>query len=96
MKRKPTVIVPLASALGALAGSATVPAEAAIPSTDSAVTSEVLLAHSGQKPNTLVSTGESLLGFIVTEQVDGTLVAQHSSHVSHGSHGSHTSHTSSR
>ena len=30
---------------------------------------------SGQKANTFVSTGESLLGFIMTEQADGTIVA---------------------
>ena len=41
MKRKPVVILPLASALGALAGSAMVPAEAkSPPSTDPSVASE--------------------------------------------------------
>jgi len=92
MKRKPVVILPLASALGALAGSAMVPAEAkSIASADPAVTSEAAAAKSGQKANTFVSTGESLLGFIVTQQADGTIVADHESHASHASHESHAS-----
>jgi hypothetical protein len=44
-------------------------------------------------PNTIVSTGQDLLGFVVNEQADGTIVAQH---VSHASHASHRSHYSSR
>jgi hypothetical protein len=92
MRRKPVVILPLASALGALAGSAMVPAEAkAPPSTDPVVTSEAAVSKSGQKANIFVSTGESMLGFIVTEQADGTVVAQHESHSSHASHTSHAS-----
>mgnify|MGYP007135545036 CR=1 FL=1 len=97
MKRKPVAILPLASALGALAGGAMDVAEAKLaPSADTAVASEAAATQSGQKPNTLVSTGESLLGFIVTEQNDGTMVAQHVSHASHASHTSHASHVSSR
>jgi hypothetical protein len=37
-----------------------------------------------------------LLGFLVTEREDGTVVAQHRSHYSHRSHSSHRSHYSSR
>ena len=84
MKRKPVVILPLASALGALAGSAVVAAEGkSVPSADLDVTSEAAAPQSGQKANTFVSTGESLLGFVMTEQPDGTVVAQHASHASH-------------
>jgi hypothetical protein len=92
MKRKPVVILPLASALGALAGSAMAPAEAkSPPPADPAFTSEAAAVKSGQKANTFVSTGESLLGFIVTKQADGTIVADHESHASHASHESHAS-----
>lgn len=94
MQRKPVVILPLATALGALAGNAVVSAEAkAVATTDSAINSQAEVAQCSQKPNTLVSTGEALLGFVTTEQADGTVVAQHSSHASHGSHASHTSGT---
>jgi hypothetical protein len=97
MRRKPTVILPLASALGALAGGAMVAAEAKpVPAGDAAVNSQAAAGQSGQRPNTLVSTGESLLGFVTTEQADGTVVAQHVSHASHASHTSHASHASSR
>ena len=86
MKRKPVVILPLASALGALAGSALVATDAqSAPSNDPVVTSETVAARTGQKPNMLVSTGESLLGFTMTQQPDGTVVAQHASHASHAS-----------
>ncbi len=91
MKYKPVVILPLASALGTLAGSAMVAAEAKPASTDAAVKSQAAAAQSGQRPNTFVSTGEALLGFVMTEQADGTVVAQHVSHASHASHASHVS-----
>jgi hypothetical protein len=95
MKRKPVVILPLASALGALAGSVIVATEAqSAPSNDPMVTSEATAARPRQQPNMLVSTGETLLGFILTEQPDGTVVAQHESHASHASHSSHASHAS--
>jgi hypothetical protein len=91
MKRMPIVILPLASALGALAATATVAEAKSVPAAGAAVNSEAAAPQSAQRANTLVSTGESLLGFIVTEQADGTVVAQHRSHVSHASHASHTS-----
>lgn len=97
MKPKATAILPLAGALGALAGTAvgTTEAQSAIPSADPAASaSSVTTATLAAKvPNTLVSTGETLLGFVMTDQPDGTVVAQH---VSHASHASHVSHYSSR
>jgi hypothetical protein len=94
MKRKTTKILPLASALGALAGTAVVATEAqsAIPTTEptASAASETTATPVGL-PNTLVSTGETLLGFIMTDQPDGTVVAQHVSHASHASHASHYS-----
>ena len=90
MKRKSSVILPLASALGALAGTAVAATEARrrLPP----LTLPVPRLRKGRQlqavPNTLVSTGETLLGFVMTDQPDGTVVAQHVSHASHASHAS--------
>jgi hypothetical protein len=89
-------ILPLASALAALLGSSVVgtqPVEAATPPSTGP---EQKAGSPNLTANTLISTGESLLGFLVTEQADGTIVAQHVSHASHSSHASHASHHSSR
>lgn len=92
MQRKPVVILPLASALGALAGSSLVAAEAKpVANADMATSSQAASAQSEQKPTMLASTGDALLGFVTTEQADGRVVAQHASHVSHASHASHAS-----
>jgi hypothetical protein len=95
MKPKGTKILPLASALGTLAGTAVVAteAESAIPTVDpvASALSEMTAMPVSKVPNTLVSTGETLLGFVITNQPDGTVVAQHSSHASHASHASHYS-----
>ena len=95
MKPKATTILPLASALGALAGTSMVATEAqsAVPNTDPAVSaaSATAVTPAEAVPNTLVSTGDTLLGFVMTEQADGTVVAQHVSHASHASHASHYS-----
>jgi hypothetical protein len=89
------LIVPLASALAALAVNAVQSTESAAATNDQR---DVTKANDAQdasmsKSNTIVSNGESLLGFVVSEQPDGTIVAQH---VSHASHASHVSHYSSR
>ena len=92
-------ILPLATALGALAGTQAVAIDAnsaAPANVDPAATTAAEASKGVSAPNTIVSTGENLLGFIVTEHSDGTVVAQHSSHASHASHGSHASHFSSR
>ena len=43
------------------------------------------------EPNAHFQVGEDLLGFVMTKQADGTIVAGHSSHSSHASHASHAS-----
>ena len=99
MNRKSTVILPLAGALGALAGAAVAATEArsATPTADDPASSATPERTATQAvPNTLVSTGETLLGFVMTDQPDGTVVADHVSHASHSSHASHASHYSSR
>jgi hypothetical protein len=95
MKPKASKILPLASALGALAGTAVAATESqsAIPITEPAASapSESTATAVAKVPNMLVSTGETLLGFVMTDQPDGTIVAQHVSHASHASHASHYS-----
>jgi hypothetical protein len=97
MKDKKTVVVPLATALAALATAA----NATAPVTQSqdhgpAVTDSQQANSSKVQPNTIFTAGEDLLGLLVTQNADGTIVAQHASHYSHSSHASHTSHASSR
>ena len=96
MQRKPIVILPLASALGALVGTVALTPEAGANVPTDPAGSENSAEQNSLRPNILVSTGETLLGFVVTDQPDGTIVAQHASHESHASHASHASHTSSR
>jgi hypothetical protein len=98
VKRKPATILPLASALAALAGGAlpTTQSKAAVPGDAPAATPQRVSPATTLVPNTLVSTGETLLGFVMTDQPDGTVIAQHVSHASHASHASHSSHYSSR
>jgi hypothetical protein len=94
MKSKGTKILPLAGALGTLVGGAVVAteAQAAIPTADpTASAASETTGVPATTPNTLVSTGETLLGFVMTDQPDGTVVAQHASHASHASHSSHYS-----
>jgi hypothetical protein len=92
MKKQP-VILTLAAALAALAGDATAaptPAKEALPSSEARDSSK-------QRPveaNVFYNVGEDLLGLLVTERADGTVVAQHASHYSHSSHSSHSSHQS--
>lgn len=82
MADRRNVIVPVASALGAL--TSTAPATDANAATSSnAVVEQPNAAPQTGQPNTLGSVGQDLLGFTVNEQPDGTVVAQHVSHSSH-------------
>ena len=89
MRRKSTVIVPLATALAALAVSSG-EAKASTPEQPN-VSPESAAPTRIAKANLLITAGEELLGLIVNKAVDGTLVAQHESHSSHASHASHAS-----
>lgn len=85
-------ILPLASALSALAGAATASTiPNSVPNSISTASDQETAGQKMLTPNTIVSTGETLLGFVVCEQPDGTIVAQHASHASHASHHSHYS-----
>lgn len=89
MSRKTPTVVPLAAALAALGGTvATATAEAAL---ESATVAAETTEHAAVKPNGFMTMGEDILGFMVTQGEDGTVLAQHSSHYSHSSHASHHS-----
>jgi hypothetical protein len=93
MARQTPVILPLATALASLAGVPATVDDAAAKTADSSSTANTQsnsVAQSGQ-PNLIFKAGEDLLGLIVTQQPDGTIIAQHASHSSHASHHSHYS-----
>ena len=92
-------ILSLGAAIASLTGAQVLSTEAQATSAAGDVkTSNVGAASSlpQLEPNAHYRIGEDLLGFVMTQQPDGTLVAQHSSHASHASHHSHASHASSR
>jgi len=89
MKPRNKAILPLASALAALAGNGSTIGDANAETPTNA--SNTVDVGANQKtaagqPNKILSTGEALFGFITTDQSDGTIVAQHVSHESHASH----------
>ena len=92
MSDKPKIIVSLGAALAALTGASVQGIQA-----KTAATADVTVTAGNPEsqvvPNAHFQAGEDLLGFTMTRQADGTLVAQHASHASHASH---TSHASSR
>ena len=93
MAEKSKVVLSLGAALASLTGMSVQGAEAKTVVTDDRTS--VAADITGDKPeaNAYYQVGEDLLGFVMTKQADGTIVAGHSSHASHASH---TSHASSR
>jgi hypothetical protein len=94
MDNKYKAILPLGAALAALGVPA---AQAAIPSqnsTDDQSTGHSTASVTRDQVNQVVKVGGDLLGFVVTQDADGMVVAQHYSHYSHSSHSSHSSHQS--
>lgn len=87
-------LVSLATALASLAGFEVAPVAANTSNQDgkSPTTDSGQTMGSKATPNVVIGVGEDLLGFVVTRDANGTVVAQgHSSHVSHASHASHAS-----
>lgn len=97
MGRKSKVVLPLATALASLAGTPAVTdqAVAKAPETTGPATQDANAVRTGS-PNLVFKAGDELLGLVVSEQADGTVLAQHYSHSSHASHASHASHYSGR
>jgi hypothetical protein len=98
MSRKPTVVLPLATALASLmgAGTAVDSAKAALPDDRETLASPDSIPITELKANSFFAAGDELLSFVTTEREDGTIIAQHVSHESHASHASHASHYSGR
>jgi hypothetical protein len=97
MSQKQRVILPIASAIASLASVPAIVDEAAAKisdRSDASSSQNAAIARTGQ-PNVVFKAGEDLLGLIVKEQADGTVVVDHYSHSSHASHASHHSHYSS-
>ena len=89
---KKNVVVPLATALAALTTGANATAPSATPpDTGSNPADSQQATPTNIQPNTVFTAGEDLLGLLVTQNADGTIVAQHASHSSHASHHSHYS-----
>jgi hypothetical protein len=96
MKHKTVGLMSIATALASLAAAAqagTPPVTS--PEENTATTNEQAGAIK-IIPNTIFTAGQDLLGLLITQNADGTIVAQHASHYSHSSHASHASHASSR
>ena len=78
---KKTAVVPLATALASLTTAANATAPSATQSdTGSNPADSQQATPTNIQPNTIFTAGEDLLGLLVTQNADGTVVAQHASH----------------
>ena len=91
MVEKSRILLSLGAALASLTGMSVQGAEAKAAVGNEASSSAAENAATKLEPNAHYQVGEDLLGFVMTKQADGTIVAQHSSHASHASHASHVS-----
>jgi hypothetical protein len=91
MAEKSKVLLSLGAALASLTGMS-VQGAVAKPTVGDDVSSSAK-ENPTIKPaaNAHFQVGEDLLGFVMTKQPDGTIIAGHSSHSSHASHASHAS-----
>jgi hypothetical protein len=91
MAEKSKILLSLGAALASLTGMSVQGAEAKPVVGNDASTSTAENTVTKLEPNAHFQVGEDLLGFVMTKQADGTIVAGHSSHSSHASHASHAS-----
>jgi hypothetical protein len=93
MAEKSKSLLSIGAALASLSGLSMQGAEAKIVvvSDDAGMPTKQALDSAKLAANAHFQVGEDLLGFVMTKQADGTIIAQHSSHASHGSHASHAS-----
>jgi len=87
MAEKSKILLSLGAALASLSGLSVQGAEAKMAvATDDANTPAKQTPDSTKLiANAHFQAGEDLLGFVMTKQADGTIVAQHASHASHAS-----------
>jgi hypothetical protein len=93
--RKSIAILPLATSLAALSTGASAVAPTDAPNDPVNTQSSQGPKQDAHRPNVIFNAGGALLGLIVSQDKNGSVVAQHVSHESHSYHGSHASHTSS-
>jgi hypothetical protein len=92
MARTSKILLTLGAALASLTGPSVLSAEARLASpNDDANLPASNYPEVKPEPNAHFQAGEDLLGFVMTKQPDGTIIAGHSSHSSHASHASHVS-----
>ena len=92
MAEKSKSLLSIGAALASLSGLSVQGAEAKIAVVNDASTpAKQALDSATLAANAHFQVGEDLLGFVMTKQADGTIIAQHTSHASHGSHASHAS-----
>ena len=92
MAKKSKLLLSIGAALASLSGLSMQSAEAKPAVGNDNVTSPVDQALQAKPaPNAHFQVGEDLLGFVMTKQPDGTIIAGHSSHASHASHASQAS-----
>jgi hypothetical protein len=91
MAEKSKILLSLGAALASLTGMSVQGAEAKPAVGNDANSSAAENTGIKPEPNAHFQVGEDLLGFVMTKQADGTIVAGHSSHASHASHASHVS-----
>lgn len=96
MNNKPIILVSIASALASLTGIAQATVAPSSPPEKTPTPADAKMGATKLEPNVIFNAGQDLLGLLVTQNADGTVVAQHASHYSHSSHASHASHASSR
>lgn len=88
MAEKSKIVLSLGAALASLTGMSVQGAEAKSVTADDVSAAATENTATKLEANAHYQAGEDLLGFVMTKQADGTIVAQHSSHASHASHAS--------
>ena len=91
MAEKSKIVLSLGAALASLTGMSVQGAEAKSVTANDVSASAAENTAIKLEPNAHYQVGEYLLGFVMTKQADGTIVAQHASHASHASRASHAS-----
>jgi len=93
MAKQSKSLLSIGAALASLSGLSVQGAEAkvAVVNDDASAAAKQALDSAKPLANAHFQAGEDLLGFVMTRQADGTIVAQHSSHASHAYHASHAS-----
>jgi len=91
MAEKSKIVLSLGAALASLTGMSVQGAEAKSVTANDVSASAAENTAIKLEPNAHYQVGEDLLGFVMTKQADGTIVAQHASHASHASRASHAS-----